>query len=132
MMAAYPPGGINGIKLESFIFDVFPAAQHMAILEIERNAEFSPVKNAPGSLDDSPDTARALISTLHKEWLHKAGVQVQGNGLVEISGEASYGGEGLNELKGRTLDTPLLIRKIGEHDAHHHHTREGVNVIDIA
>ena len=128
MLVAYPPAGINGIKLESFIFDVFPSAKQMAILEIERNAEFSPVKNAPGSLEDSPDTARALISTLHKEWLHKAGVQINGTGLVEISGEASYGGEGLNELKGRTLDTPLLVRKTGEHGAH---ARAGINVIDI-
>jgi UDP-N-acetylglucosamine/UDP-N-acetylgalactosamine diphosphorylase len=40
-------GGYTGLKLESFIFDVFPAATAMAVLEVPRDAEFSPVKNAP-------------------------------------------------------------------------------------
>lgn len=61
--------GNTGIKLESFIFDVFPAAKNMSVLEIDRSAEFSPVKNAPGSIDDSPDTARELMNHLHRKWL---------------------------------------------------------------
>ena len=128
MVAAHPPAGINGVKLESFIFDVFPAAQRMAVLEIERSAEFSPVKNAPGESTDSPDTARALISTLHAGWLRAAGVTLNGDGAVEVSGEASYAGEGLGALAGRTLDTPLLVRRTGEHG-----TRpiQGIHVVEI-
>ena len=113
MAAAF--GGVpNGIKLESFIFDVFPAAQRMAALEVERAAEFSPVKNAPGSAEDSPDTARALLSALHRGWLAAAGARVEGDGLVEVSAAASYAGEGLESLAGATLRAPLLVRRRGE------------------
>jgi len=88
--------GNNGIKLESFIFDVFPRSKHMAVLQVPREAEFSPVKNAPGSADDSPDTARALVSALHGKWLASAGVSDAASfALVEVSPLASYGGEGL-------------------------------------
>ena len=85
--AEMAPLGVNGIKLESFIFDVFPKAEHMAVLSCQRAAEFSPVKNAPGSAEDSPDTARKHISALHRKVLAAAGVEVAGDadGLVEIS-----------------------------------------------
>merc|ERR1712216_962965 len=53
----------NGIKLEAFIFDVFPMAEgcKMAIFEVERE-EFAPVKNPPGDKEDSPDTARQILN----------------------------------------------------------------------
>lgn len=46
------PEANNGIKLESFIFDIFPLSERMAVLESERDQEFAPVKNAPGSASD--------------------------------------------------------------------------------
>ena len=46
---------------------------------MDRNEEFAPVKNAEG--EDSPETARLLISKQHFEWLKKAGVQIEGNRL---------------------------------------------------
>lgn len=46
------PEANNGIKLESFIFDIFPLSERMAVLESEREQEFAPVKNAPGSPSD--------------------------------------------------------------------------------
>lgn len=101
--------GNTGIKLESFIFDVFPQARHMAVLEVERAGEFAPVKNAPGSSDDSPDTARQLLSAEYAKWLASAGVEVKGDGLVEVTPLASYGGEGLHGLAGKVLVTPLLV-----------------------
>lgn len=52
------PDKPNGIKMELFIFDTFPFAEKFAAIEIERLQEFAPVKNAPGSASDSPDTAR--------------------------------------------------------------------------
>jgi UDP-N-acetylglucosamine/UDP-N-acetylgalactosamine diphosphorylase len=99
----------NGIKLESFIFDVFEAAERMVLLEVSREDEFSPVKNAPGSASDSPDTARALLSEEGRRWLEAAGVTVEGDGLLEISPLVSYGGEGLDVLAGSTLVRPFHL-----------------------
>ena len=113
-MAAAFGGAPNGIKLESFIFDVFPAARSMAVLELERAAEFSPVKNAPGSAEDSPDTARALAGALHRRWLAAAGAAVVGEGAVEVSGAVSYAGEGLEAAAGAELAAPLLLLAEGE------------------
>lgn len=108
--AEMAPLGNTGIKLESFIFDVFPASKRMSVLEIVRGEEFSPVKNAPGSAEDSPDTARALVSALHASWLQAAGVTLAGEGLVEVSPLVSYRGEGLECLRGATLTLPVLIQ----------------------
>ncbi len=81
----------TGIKLESFIFDVFPLSDAMAAFEVPRSAEFAPVKNAPGSSSDSPNTALALISSLHRSWLISAGANVTGEGVVEVSPLVCYG-----------------------------------------
>ncbi len=56
---------MQGIKLEFFIFDTFPLAERVALLEVHRHEEFAPVKNPPGSKSDSPDTARQAILKLH-------------------------------------------------------------------
>ena len=58
---------MQGVKLELFIFDTFPLAASTALLEVRREEEFAPVKNAPGSATDSPDTARAAIMALHRK-----------------------------------------------------------------
>jgi UDP-N-acetylglucosamine/UDP-N-acetylgalactosamine diphosphorylase len=99
----------NGIKLESFIFDVFEAASAMAVLEVERAGEFSPVKNAPGTATDSPDSARTISSTQCRSWLEAAGVTIEGEGVVELSPLVSYGGEGLDALAGATLTAPCYV-----------------------
>jgi UDP-N-acetylglucosamine/UDP-N-acetylgalactosamine diphosphorylase len=53
----------NGVKLEMFIFDVFPLAQNSwLVVEGDREDEFAPVKNEPGNPQDSPDTALKAIS----------------------------------------------------------------------
>ena len=60
------PDVANGIKLELFIFDVFPFTERMAVLEVAREDEFSPLKNAPGCKDGaSPDTSRNDIFAQH-------------------------------------------------------------------
>jgi len=101
---------INGVKLESFIFDVFEEAKAMALLEVRREDEFSPVKNAPAQgKGDSPDSARDMVSAEGRRWLAAAGVMVEGAGAVEVSPLVSYGGEGLRVLAGRTLTAPLLL-----------------------
>jgi UDP-N-acetylglucosamine/UDP-N-acetylgalactosamine diphosphorylase len=102
----------NGIKLESFIFDVFELSQNMAVLEVERRHEFAPVKNATGK--DSPETARAFISALGKEYLEMAGAIVhckseEHGGINEISPLTSYAGEGLEGYQGCEMECPFSI-----------------------
>eukprot|EP00980_Cylindrotheca_fusiformis_P005771 scaffold1203_cov117-Cylindrotheca_fusiformis.AAC.10 len=94
------PEANNGLKLETFIFDVFPLSKAMAVLDVERSEEFAPVKNAPGSESDSPDTARKYISDLAKKWVIAAGATLVGDteAICEVSPLTSYGGEGLSEL----------------------------------
>lgn len=62
----YVPVAMQGVKLELFIFDTFPMAQQVTLMEVARDSEFAPVKNAPGSASDSPDTARHAILSLHQ------------------------------------------------------------------
>ena len=66
---------VDGWKHERFVFDLIPEAQRSLGLEIERAAEFAPVKNADG--DDSPATAVELAHRQHVEWLEAAGVRVE-------------------------------------------------------
>ena len=101
----------NGIKLEAFIFDVYKYAKDAAFLEGERGADFAPVKNKEGTGKDSPDTARALIDALHREWIMNAEGSVDeddddglgvthadGKRYVEVAPAASYAGEGLEPV----------------------------------
>jgi len=99
----------NGVKLELFIFDTFPHALRMAALEVAREDEFAPVKNAPGAESDSPDTARAAVYALSTRHLLAAGgglevsaCDVDGSAELEVSAPEieispllSYAGEGL-------------------------------------
>jgi UDP-N-acetylglucosamine pyrophosphorylase len=76
----------NGIKLEMFVFDAFARASNMHALAVSREAEFAPVKNAPGvGVPDSPVTARKAVAALHAQWIKAAG--------ANITGETSGGGE---------------------------------------
>lgn len=101
----------NGMKLESFIFDVFELSQRMAVLEVRREEEFAPVKNATGK--DSPDTAREYLSNLAKSFLTKAGATLSdgdGGGVCcEVSPLTSYAGEGLEDYKGKEVKCPFTI-----------------------
>lgn len=98
----------NGIKLESFIFDLFPIASNLVVLEVNRENEFSPVKNATGN--DSPETARLMTSSLHRKWLIAAGATVVGEDLCEVSAKLSFSGEGLSKLvQGRCYKTPVFL-----------------------
>ena len=106
------PSENNGIKLESFIFDVFPLSKNMVLFEAAREDEFAPVKNAPGSSTDSPDTAREMISRQAKRWAAAAGAKLgeEGDeGLCEISPLVSYGGEGLEGRVGGISGVPFHL-----------------------
>lgn len=124
----------NGIKLEQFVFDVFPMLdlQKFACMEVKREDEFSPLKNAKGTGEDDPDTSKKDILTQGTAWIKSAGGTVVSEGDigetgVEVSPLISYvslcphfrtqvnhrlqGGEGLEFLKGKTIKAPAVIEK---------------------
>lgn len=112
------PGGLvtpavpNAYKFELFMFDLFPLAPDMAVMNVGREAEFAPVKNKSGEgVADSPDTARALILALHRRWAEAAGVEAAAlaGREVEVSPLTSYAGEGLTAASFREDPSrPLL------------------------
>ena len=84
----------NGIKLEQFVFDVFPmiALEKFASLEVKREDEFSPLKNAKGTGEDDPDTSRADILSQGTKWVQSAG------GIVISESEADKSGVEISPL----------------------------------
>jgi UDP-N-acetylglucosamine/UDP-N-acetylgalactosamine diphosphorylase len=108
----------NGIKLEQFVFDVFPMLQleKFAMMEVKREDEFSPLKNAKGTGEDDPDTSKRDLLEQGKRWVEKAGgtvVSEKGPDAsgVEISPLISYAGEGLQFLKNREIKAPAVVEK---------------------
>jgi UDP-N-acetylglucosamine/UDP-N-acetylgalactosamine diphosphorylase len=106
----------NGIKLEQFVFDCFPflPMDKFACMEVKREDEFSPLKNAPGTGEDDPGTSRRDIMEQGRRFLVEAGATVTSEGEdtgVEVSPRISYGGEGLEFLKGREIKAPAVIEK---------------------
>ncbi len=65
-------------KFEQFIFEALPHASDCAFVEVKREHEFSPVKNAEGG--DSPRTARQMMTNLWADWLEQAGVEIRDAG----------------------------------------------------
>ncbi|EER25770.1 UDP-N-acetylglucosamine pyrophosphorylase, putative [Coccidioides posadasii C735 delta SOWgp] len=113
--ATIKPQTPNGIKLEQFVFDVFPLTPlaKFAAIEVKREDEFSPLKNAKGTGEDDPDTSKRDIMNQGQRWIEAAGAIVtsesEGAPGVEVSPSISYSGEGLAFLKGRTIKAPALI-----------------------
>jgi UDP-N-acetylglucosamine/UDP-N-acetylgalactosamine diphosphorylase len=75
----------NAIKFERFIFDLLPAAERPIVVEVDGSKVFAPVKNAPGSDRDSPETVKRQMIALHRSWLEQAGARVAETAAVEIS-----------------------------------------------
>jgi len=108
--------------LELFNFDICEFADNVAILEVDRELEFSPLKNGPNEgLSDSPETCRQDLSRVCKLYIKQAGgrfTNENDNGkpaieqpLCEISPLLSYAGEGLEELvKDKEFTLPLLLQ----------------------
>ncbi|CAO3638257.1 unnamed protein product [Cunninghamella blakesleeana] len=113
------PKANSGMKLECFVFDVFPFAKQFAVLEVDRKEEFSPLKNAPGTGVDCPETSRRDIIAQHIRFIQQAGGHVQGvtdanaisdDFVFELSSWVSYSGEGLADIvSGKTLVPPVVI-----------------------
>ena len=82
------PDKPNGIKLEQFVFDVFPLIEleKFASMEVKREDEFSPLKNAKGTGEDDPDTSKKDILTQGTRWIKSAGGVVESETGVDESG----------------------------------------------
>lgn len=70
----FAPTVENALKFELFIFDALPLADRWLVMEVRREDEFAPLKNATGA--DSPATVRKLLIDRAARWLESAGVQV--------------------------------------------------------
>jgi UDP-N-acetylglucosamine/UDP-N-acetylgalactosamine diphosphorylase len=68
------PAQPNGYKLERFVFDALPHAERVAVVEVRREEEYAPVKNAEG--DDSPDSARRALLSQYRAWLEAGAIRV--------------------------------------------------------
>ena len=107
----------NGIKLEQFVFDVFPwvGLDKFACFEVDRAEEFSPLKNARGTGQDDPDTSKSDIMQQGARWAKEAGAIVvsesDNNAGIEISPLISYAGEGLDFVKGREIKAPAVLER---------------------
>lgn len=100
----------NGIKMEKFVFDVFPFAENLVVWEVNREDEFSALKNPDTSEKDNPSTARKDLYSQHKRYIEKAGGKITGD-VCEISPLLSYAGEGLKTLvEGKTFQSPFLLK----------------------
>ena len=115
--AAVKPAKPNGMKLEMFVFDVFPFTQRFAVLEVARAEEFSPLKNAPGTGSDDPDTSRRDLLAQHRRFLEAAGATVQDGVEIELSPLVTYAGEGLESVKGKTFTRSGMVESVEELDA---------------
>ncbi|KAI9273588.1 nucleotide-diphospho-sugar transferase [Sporodiniella umbellata] len=111
------PKSNSGMKLECFVFDVFSFAENFSVLEVDRKEEFSPLKNAPGSGADCPETSRRDIVAQHVRFIEAAGGKVAGDNDYEhlgfeLSPWVSYSGEGLMEyVSGKTLQPTIIETK---------------------
>ncbi|MDP7070800.1 MAG: UDPGP type 1 family protein [Phycisphaerales bacterium] len=83
------PAEPNAVKLERFVFDAMGIAAKPAILEVCRETEFAPIKNASGV--DSAGSSIQLQSDLYGGWLEQAGVSVprRDDGHVDAAIEIS-------------------------------------------
>ncbi|PWY99422.1 putative UDP-N-acetylglucosamine pyrophosphorylase [Testicularia cyperi] len=104
------PSSPNGMKLELFVFDVFPfCGDKMAVHEVARKEEFSPLKNAKGTGSDDQDTSKRDLLAQQRRWLHAAGAQVADNIELELSPLLTYSGEGLEQFAGKRFDESANI-----------------------
>ncbi|KAL1407545.1 UDP-N-acetylglucosamine pyrophosphorylase [Vanrija albida] len=107
----------NGMKLELFVFDVFPFTSSLSVLEVDRAEEFSPLKNAPGSKADSPETSRRDLLAQQRRWLEAAGATVAEDAEVEVTPTVTYGGEGLEFVAGKHIVRSGVISSAADLDA---------------
>lgn len=75
------PEKTNAVKLETFVFDALPFCKTSIILEVDRDEEFGPIKNADAPagapvMADSPASATLMQTFRAARWLEAAGVSI--------------------------------------------------------
>lgn len=105
----------NGIKLEQFVFDVFPMLKldKFASMEVKREDEFSPLKNAKGTGEDDQDTSKRDILNQGNRWIQSSGgtiVSENDESGVEISPLISYVGEMHILYQSRSANTSRVAK----------------------
>jgi UDP-N-acetylglucosamine/UDP-N-acetylgalactosamine diphosphorylase len=111
------PSKPNGLKLELFVFDVFSYTTNFAVLEVDRKEDFSPLKNAPGTGSDDPETSRRDLLARQKHFLEAAGAKVAEGVEIEVSPLVTYDGEGLESVKDKTFSRSGIVESIESFDA---------------
>ena len=119
------PASENGWKFELFIQNFFPSIQQgkLAVLTVDRDSEFAPVKDKDGPtttsygypaapLPDTPAFARQMMLKEATGWLSLAeasGLKIAPatRGTIEVSPLLSYEGENLVWLKNMHKKRPL-------------------------
>ena len=101
----------NAVKFERFIFDLLPSASNAVVVEVDVPNHYAPLKNAPGSPSDSPETVKRDISSLHTSWLEKAGAVVASDTPIEISPIYADSPEAVREKvkPGTLFDKPTYL-----------------------
>ncbi len=83
---------VPGRKYERFLFDIFPRASDLTVVEVTRDREYEPVKNADGY--ESPETSRRALDAEYRRWYREAGREPPA-GTLEISPLDATGPEDL-------------------------------------
>ncbi|EDO05440.1 UTP--glucose-1-phosphate uridylyltransferase family protein [Babesia bovis T2Bo] len=97
-----------GYALELFIFDIFAFATKLVCIEVNREMQFAPVKYFADRDFANILSAQHRMSAVAKQWLEAAGAIVK-EGLIEISPSISYGGENLDQYKGKHIEGDVYI-----------------------
>lgn len=108
---AIKPTEPNGMKLEMFIFDIFPFTRDLVVLEVDRAEEFSPLKNASGAPSDTPETSRRDLLAQQRRWLEAAGATFADGVEIEVTPDVTYEGEGLEFVSGKKFVRSGFIAK---------------------
>lgn len=66
------PAPVEGVKLERFLFDLFPHAERVEFHEVPREWEFAPIKTASGP--DSLVRARLMVEAEVRRWHRERGL----------------------------------------------------------
>ena len=106
-MKKVKPEKENGWKFELFLQNFMPNVENgkLGVMEVRRETEFAPIKNADGPkgdsvVNDSPASSLDLVLREATEWLQKAGVKISDDAInrVEVNYLLSYEGENLEGL----------------------------------
>jgi UDP-N-acetylglucosamine/UDP-N-acetylgalactosamine diphosphorylase len=87
----------NAVKFERFIFDLIPHAENAIVVEVDPARAFAPLKNAPGSKNDAPESVRRQMSAFYRDWLRQCGAEVADETVVEISPLTALDAEELSQ-----------------------------------